>query len=295
MRNLKSKWNKFLGKKIITYDPDEGIEKSTFEKAGLKLIGLYNPKREERFALPSLAENLSNDRAFICTFNDYDLTMLANKKPIFRYHGMLLKQSEIIEQNVFDLIDLKKTSEWIENHGGTRGWRNMCRGGAASIDRSHSQFVFDALPIEDYPVVKINENLGYVDYPAGNIFICGSGVLEKRIDILARIIEKYRKNFKNWDMLTLKKDNTLNDNEAIYTILWHKGNIVWIPRKRETPDNGISDSSGGLEIGGIFSCTKKDEFEKLNYEILAQTLKSVSFPQNQINENFADILKLQNS
>ena len=273
---------------FVTYDPGdpEKLEKAVFEKKGLKLTGLFNPKRLERYGLASLADEILDDPALIFDFEEYGLAMLPNAKPILPYHSLLFKRTNSnIPQNSFTIDDLKNASACIEKIG-ARGFMNMMRGAAASYDRWHCQLVFDRFPIEDYPVKIDKDQIGYIDYPAGNLLITGN--LEDRINILSEMIGEYRANFTKWDMVVLKKDNAYNEKEAIFSLLMYENKILFVPRRREVPEFDLSDASGGLELGGIFCCsTSKAEFEHLNYRVLENALKSVSYPQELLLEKFS--------
>ena len=147
--------------------------------------------------------------------------------------------------------------------------------------------ILERFLIEYYPVyMDEGTNIGYIDYPAGNIIVKGN--LEARIKAIHKIIAKYRENFKSWNMTTVKKDNSCA-NEAIFTLLMYEDRIVVIFRSREVPETGISDAAGGLEMGGMFCLTQRDEYDKSNYKVLEGALRSVSFPQSVIINKYFSI------
>jgi len=287
---LKPKWEKHLNspEKHIAYDPRKGIEKATFEKEGTKLVSLHNPRRLERFNLPGFGDNLLEEPSLIADFEENGYVCLPNAKPILPHHCLWFKRDKgrnNSPQNGFTTEDLKNISDIVERTN-IRCWINMI-GGAASYDRYHAQTILDKFPIEAYPVYMDKETgFGYIDYPAGNIVI--RGTLEARIKAIEKIIAKYRENFKSWNMTTIKKDNSCAD-EAIFTLLCMKTDIIFIPRAQEVPETGISDAAGGLEMGGIFSLTSRAEFSKSNYQFLEMALRSVSFPQSSIINKYFSI------
>jgi hypothetical protein len=223
-----------------------------------------------------LGDNIINRED--CLYDFGELALLANNRPVEKYHSILCSKS-FIPQNEFTKDEIMAVSKIVEETG-IRSFFNM-RGTAATLEHFHTQVLWNQFHIENLVKVSIDENIGYLpDYPVGNILFTGE--LSKRCDLL---FEKLKLLSESKLPLTVKDDGNLSKT-PLFTLLFWENNILLIPRKQETSSR-MKAMVGGLELSGYFLITaplaRENPFKGVDEKYLIEIIREVAFEKEDIN------------
>lgn len=276
---VKNNWDRVWDKGTIHFFPEENSELILKEGEFPLKIG-YVPERAKRFisgaaqGLPLGANILERED---CLYRFDRLVLLANNRPITRYHSILCS-IEHIPQNDFTHSEIYEVSKIVEDTE-IRCFLNLT-GTAATLNHFHTQILFDSFNIEVLPKYYLTKNLGFLcDYPGGNILF--TGTLDERCLLLFEKIEELTKSKLT---PTIRSDGSLSE-FPLYTLLFWDNNILLVPRKRETPCS-IKAMAGGLELSGYFLITAPvspdNTFEGFSHEKMLSAIKEVTFDRKDL-------------
>ena len=284
---IKSRWNKLLDKGFIHYHPKQN-SKLVLAEGKFPLRIDYVPERAKRLvtgkkSTTPLGTDLIGREDCLYVFDE--LVLLANNRPIDRYHSILCSKN-YMPQNEFSNREIREVSQIVENTG-IRSFLNMI-GAAATLNHFHTQVLFDKLNVEELDKVYITENIGFLpDYPGGNILITGN--LNKRSELLWHMVESL-----SMSSLprTIRNDGSISD-QHVYTLIFWDNYILMIPRKKETP-SFTGAMAGGLELSGYFLITQpmtvNSTFEGVNYHKMLSTIQEVTFSKQDIDFLYPQIV-----
>ncbi|RDY32905.1 hypothetical protein [Lachnotalea glycerini] len=277
---IKAKWDKLLEEGLIHFYQEQNKEMIWNGKT-MTFCMEYVPERAKRVgcyqaSTHPLGDNIINRED--CLYDFGELALLANNRPVEKYHSILCSKS-FIPQNEFTKDEIMAVSKIVEETG-IRSFFNM-RGTAATLEHFHTQVLWNQFHIENLVKVSIDENIGYLpDYPVGNILFTGE--LSKRCDLL---FEKLKLLSESKLPLTVKDDGNLSKT-PLFTLLFWENNILLIPRKQETSSR-MKAMVGGLELSGYFLITaplaRENPFEGVDEKYLIEIIREVAFEKEDIN------------
>lgn len=280
---IKESWDKLLESGLIRYFPEENAE-TTWENVTFPLRLGYIPERANRFAPSGERNGVSGsplgeriwDRED-CLFVFDNLVLLANKRPIGRYHSILCTK-EHLPQNAFAYEEIEEVSRIVELTG-MRSFLNM-RGTAATLDHFHTQALFGPFNLEALEKEYVTPNTGYLKgYPGGNFLV--SGGLRERCEVL---MERIARLSASRLPPTVKHDGSSGEG-TLYTLLFWDNHILLIPRRKETP-SFTQTMSGGLELSGHVMLAEPvspgNPLGGVRYESILQSIREVAFDQEEI-------------
>ncbi|BCJ93991.1 hypothetical protein acsn021_15600 [Anaerocolumna cellulosilytica] len=275
VQEIKQKWDRLWEEGVIHFYPEENKALS-IEDEYFPLFVEYAPERAKRFMgeknehLPLGAEIWKrNDMLF-----EFDnLVMLANNRPVSRYHSILCSR-EHHPQNDLSLKEIQEVSALAERYG-FRSFLNLL-GTAATLNHFHTQVLFEPFHLEELPCA-VHGNVGRIpQYPGGNILITGN--LKKRCSLVFDLMNRLTKS--DYFYTVIKSGR--RSETPLFSLLFWMDKILFIPRKKEV--SYFKDSMvGGLELSGHFliaaPIAPHNTFEGMNREKLIDIIKDVTFSQ----------------
>lgn len=280
---IKNSWDKLLAAEKLRYYPEENAER-VWEDRDFPLQVGYIPERANRFVAHTAQDGASRSplgehiwEREDCIFTFDGLVLLANKRPIGRYHSILCSK-EYLPQNSFAYEQIEEVSKIVEDTG-MRSFLNML-GTAATLNHFHTQALFDPFNLEYLEKEYVTKNIGFLKgYPGGNLLVTGE--LQERCRLLLDRIQCLSESRLS---PTVRHDGSLSDT-PLYTLLFWENHILMIPRRREV--SSITRAmSGGLELSGNVMITQPlsshDVFAGVSYESILETIREVVFEQEDI-------------
>jgi len=207
-----------------------------------------------------------------------NFVMIVNKYPVEQWHSLICTRF-YLPQNDAVITDHVKEISLIFQVMGENGFTNQFNGAAASLNHHHSQLFPSRFPIRDMPVIEIDDKVSFVKNWGGNLVIKGS--LDERINILDKLVKSYELHFLNFPK-TVKADGTESD-KHLYTLIFWENRIVFIPRKRESPQQFPETKFGGLELSGIFIAQSKSTYDAVTETNFLEAVKNVTYDQDTLN------------
>lgn len=277
---IKAKWDRLQEDGFIHFYQEQNKE-MIWKGKTMTFCMEYVPERAKRIGCYQtskhpLGENIMNRED--CLYDFGKLALLANNRPVEKYHSILCSKS-YLPQNEFTRDEILAVSKIVEETG-IRSFLNM-RGTAATLEHFHTQVLFNQFHIENLSKAYIDENIGYLpDYPGGNILFTGE--LVKRCDLL---FEKLKLLSESKLPLTVRHDGNLSKT-PLFTLLFWENNILLIPRKQETSSR-MRAMVGGLELSGYFLITapisQDNPFEGVDEKYLIDIIREVIFEKEDTN------------
>jgi len=280
---IRKGWKDVHDRGGLTYIEKDN-KKLLWEEEGFTFEVNYNPNRggyKPSDAISPWLGNLTEHKTYIMTL-DEDFTVLANYIPALEYQ-ILLVSTEYREQHDYTIDeDIRKISRFAEETG-IRIFLNSL-GTGASVNHLHFQGVFSEFPLEILPIVKIDENIGYLKGWGGNVLF--EGDMDTKLGSLAKTIDKYKNEWPEADR-TIRNDGQKSE-IPLFTLLFWENKILFLPRRRETPSELGGAKAGGLEVSGNWIITKEDVYANIKAKKikLMDALREVTFEQAEVNKFF---------
>ena len=282
-----SSWE--LARKNI--DSLKDVETKTFTFAGFEIKTQFNPARIVSSGAKTDAKSIQERKCFLCKenrpdaqkgiFYQHKFEFLLNPFPILPYHFTITRTEHVLQEILpyySYMLDLAKDlDEFAILYNGPLS-------GASAPDHMHFQAVErNHLPVEyEYSTLKETQSKTFykdensecysIQHYLRSCIVIESKDKKTAVDLFEKI---YR------DLQQTK------DEEPMMNVFCLYKNNTWItfvfPRKKHRPtqyfaegDDNIMISPGAIDIAGIFITPRKNDFDKLNKEIIADVFHQVS-------------------
>ncbi len=281
----------------------EKAESKTFRYTNFSIVAQYNPERIRSSAAKTDIHSIKKRPCFLCAHNrpseqtginfKEKYTLLVNPYPIFKKH-LTIVLNKHLPQNITpyfsDMLELSKALPDFTL------FYNGAQCGASAPDHFHFQAVdSNQMPID----IEIKDIANpYEEELFRNkstvITAIGKEYLRNLIHIQSSSVDELNSHFHKI-LAFLKIDN--NDDEPMLNILCSLKNEEWnvaiFPRDKQRPSQFFAQgneqiliSPAAVELGGMAIVPRKEDFEKLTKDELADIYQQVT-----INDVNFDLLK----
>ncbi len=283
------------------YDALEDVQIRNFDFGNFQIKIQFNPGRIVSSTAKVDKASIKARKCFLCLENlpenqrgilfDNDYLILANPYPIFNEHFTIPSLKHQPQDLTVSLDVFLKLSEAIGEHYVV--FYNGPKAGASAPDHLHFQAGSKHfLPIYD-EIVRSNKNLnGFFKNDALEISY-PQNYLRNLIKVESSDSEKLK--LLTVSVLEILRGFTESKEEPMINVLAFFENGKWvlviIPRKKHRPDyyfkqgeEQILFSPASVDLGGVCITPRKEDFEKMNKEILTDSLLQVTFSESEFSK-----------
>ena len=294
-----------LAKQLVTwplaetnYNALKTVQVKSFDMGGFVIRVQYNPSRIVSSAAKTDSDSIKKRKCFLCPDNlpveqerlpfGANYLVLTNPYPIFPQH-FTIPSREHLPQSI--LIHFPDFLELVRRMDAFTVFYNGPKCGASAPDHLHFQAgIRSFMPIDDELELQLKR--------------FGSLVLEEKNGVLLQLTHYLRNGFvikaktqsaaqslfgKLYHALNIVPDET----EPRMNIFGHYENGIWtitvIPRRQHRPwqyeaEGGqhLLSSPGAADMGGLFITPLKEDFEKMNADLLRDVYEQVCFNESEI-------------
>lgn len=284
----------------VNYEGLKSVEEKVFQFDGFQIKAQFNPERIKSSAAKVDKQSIAERKCFLCNENrpaeqqaiafGNDFLILINPYPIFKTHFTISSNLHTDQQFLPHTKSMLLLARAMD---GFTIFYNGPQAGASAPDHLHFQ-------AGEKGFMRIDHEFHSLKKLSGRALILGQNTkvwsfnnyLRKMISVVTRsmeeaiaVLETY---YKCFEQLQPEK------NEPMMNVLCSWSEDEWtihlFPRKKHRPTQYFAEgeeqlliSPGAVDMGGVFIIPRREDFDKITKEDVADILEQVSLDENHFN------------